>query len=412
MDCLSETIRTPRRQAGARIPRRRLDGPGRAATVVRWFHGPVADELFVQCRPDAGIRDVPRQAEAMYEAILGTLASVGAGPEALVSETLFFRDVRADFEPVRAARSRMLRRDGGATTFIGQSPLGPDARLELLAVAVIPHRTDAPPALHTAGTSAVKVVRLGDQTSLHAGNIHGSGRDAFAEAYDMFRRAEGLLADAGMGVGNVVRTWIHLRDIDRDYRALNDARREFFRRCGIERPPASTGVQGSPVSDAHDFSLSLCAVASERPLDVARMHTPLLNEAPTYGADFSRGLRIADANKVMLHVSGTASIDEAGRTVHAGSFEAQVGRMLDNVASLLGEQGASFADLVSGVVYLKNPQDAPMLRGMLRARGFTGVPCALVEAPLCRPELLCETEVVAIEPVPRRVAVDGTRGAR
>src|SRR5262249_42886541 len=149
-------------------------------------------------------------------------------------------------------------------------------------------------------------------------------------------------------------------------------------------------IQGAPFSDAHAFSLSLYAVKASTPLDVVPVSTPFLNEAWDYGSDFSRGLRVTDANKVALHVSGTASIDETGRTVHVGSFEAQVDRMLHNIATLLEPQGASFADLVSGVAYVKNPGDAPMLRAMLRSRGFDGFPCALVEAPLCRPELLCE----------------------
>jgi enamine deaminase RidA (YjgF/YER057c/UK114 family) len=203
-----------------------------------------------------------------------------------------------------------------------------------------------------------------------------------------------------MRFGDVIRTWIHMRDIARDYDALNKARREFVRHGGIERRPSSTGVQGIPFPDAHDFSLSLYAVKSPRPLDVAPMSTPSLNEAWSYGADFSRGLRIVDANKVTLYVSGTASIDAAGRTVHVGNFEAQADRMLHNIASLLAQQGATFDDdLVSGVTYLRNPNDAPALRSMFRKRGFDGFPCALVEAPLCRPELLCETEAVAILPL-------------
>ena len=100
-----------------------------------------------------------------------------------------------------------------------------------------------------------------------------------------------------------------------------------------------------------------------------------------------------------LFVSGTASIDEAGRTVHVGDFEAQVDRMLQNIASLLARQGATFADVVSGVAYLKNPGDAPALRAIFEQRGFDGFPCALVESPLCRPELLCEAEVVAMLPL-------------
>jgi enamine deaminase RidA (YjgF/YER057c/UK114 family) len=243
-----------------------------------------------------------------------------------------------------------------------------------------------------------RVVGLGDQTYLYAGNIYGSGRNPVEEAYDMFRVAEDLLAEAAMGFGNVIRTWIHLRDIGRDYDALNTARREFFRHRGIERRPASTGVQGIPFPDAHDFSMSLYAVTSPRPLDVTLMSTPSLNEAWSYGVDFSRGLRVADTNKVTLYVSGTASLDEGGRTVHVGNFEAQVDRMLDNIASLLAQQGATFENLVSGVTYLRNPSDAPVLRSLCHQRGFDGFPCALVEAPLCRPELLCEAEAVAMLP--------------
>ena len=41
------------------------------------------------------------------------------------------------------------------------------------------------------------------------------------------------------------------------------------------------------------------------------MTTPTLNEAPVYGSDFARGMKIAEANKVALHISGTASITES-----------------------------------------------------------------------------------------------------
>src|SRR5262245_43610499 len=149
----------------------------------------------------------------------------------------------------------------------------------------------------------------------------------------MFPVGEALLGEAGMTFANVMRTWIHLRGIDRDYEAFNRARREFFGRRGIERPPASTGIQGVPFPDAHAFSLSLYAVKSPTPLDVAPISTPFLNEAWDYGSDFSRGLRLTDANKVALHVSGTASIDEAGRTVHVGSFGEQGGRILTSIGT-------------------------------------------------------------------------------
>ena len=387
--------------------------PGGCSTVLRRFAGPVADELAILWHPASRSPDTAQQAESAYRELAELLASHQASFRDLTSEKLFVRDIRRELPLVLDARTRVLADLGqgaGALppAFIEQAPVGPEASLELSAWAVVPHHRDArsvrdvpaPPSCACEGCarSAARLVRLGDQTSLQSTNLYGAGGDAFEQALDMFGAAERLLDRCGMGFRDVVRTWIHLRDIDRDYEALNKARREFFRRSGIEQKPASTGVQGIPFPDAHDFSISIQAVKSPRPLDVKRMSTPSLNEAWSYGADFSRGLRVAEANKVTLYVSGTASIDEAGRTAHVGNFEAQADRMLDNIASLLAQQGATFENLVSGVTYLKNPGDAPVLRALCRERGFDGFPCALVQAALCRPDLLCEAEAVAILP--------------
>lgn len=396
-------------------PKRRLWADQDPITLRR-FCGPLADELYLVCRPRELAADVAIQTESLYQALLDVLSSEGVGPDSLVTETVFFRKIEDDFRIVRDARRRVIERTGlasrgPATTFIGESPLGDEARVVVAAVAVAPHRSQTPstfeltrrlrcPCEACSEGSHAMAIRLGDQTHVHTGNVFGQGGSAFDETFDMFCQAEALLGEAGMTFRDVIRTWIHLRDIDRDYHALNRARREFFGRRGIDRRPASTAVQGIPFGDVHDFSMSFFAVKSPRPLEAPRMSTPMLNEPWTYGADFSRGLRLVDANKTALHVSGTASIDENGKSVHLGDFERQAERMLRNIATLLEEQGASFDDLVSAVTYLKRPGDAQALHEIFRDRGFDGFPCAIVEAPLCRPELLCETEAVAILPLP------------
>ncbi len=379
-------------------------------TAVRRFRGPVAEEVFVLCRAGQTSTGAGRQAEALYRRLLDALAAEGLGPGSLVAERLFLRRAGADAAGVAEARARILGPAPSAATFIGQPPVTPHAALELAAIAVRPHAPDAsiagvrvPVACACPACGAgcgATVLRMDEEAHLYAGNVYGVGDDAFAEAYDMFRVADALLAAAGMRFADVMRTWIHVRDIARDYAALNDARRAFFRDRGIDRRPASTGVQGIPAPDAHAFSLGLYALRSAGPIEITPMSTRLLNEAWTYGADFSRGLRVADANKLAVHVSGTASIDEEGRTAHPGDFAAQAHRMLDNVASLLAEQGAGFGDVVSGIAYVADATDAERLRMIFRERGFDGVPCALVESPLCRPDLLCETEAVALLPRP------------
>lgn len=385
---------------------------GGCSVVLRRVEGPEATELFLLGQPPAGAADAARQAEAIYRAIVDVLGAQGGGWESIVSETLFLRSLRSDLEAVRAARERALSACGGppfrpATTEVEQPPLDAGACLEVSVQAVLPSgpplRVDTIETAPSCGCaecarSHARRIQLGDEIRLHAGSLYGGGQDAYEQTLALFGGAEELLRRAGMAFRDVVRTWIHLRDIDRDYADLNRARREFFAARGIDPAPASTGIGGGPAPEEHDLSLALYAVQATRSPRRTVMTAPTLNEAPEYGSDFVRGLRVVEANKVALHVSGTASIDEAGRTAHPGDFDAQVDRMLVNVAALLEGQGASFGDVVSAVTYVKRPEGAERLRERLRAAGFDGFPNALVAAPICRPDLLCETEVLAVVP--------------
>ena len=239
-------------------------------------------------------------------------------------------------------------------------------------------------------------IHVGGEVRFHAAGLCGPGESAYEQTLGMFGLAEALLQQAGMEFRDVVRTWIHLRQIDRDYGDLNRARRSFFAARGIDPVPASTGIGGGPVSEAHDLCLGLYAVKSGHAPVRTVMTSPTLNEAVQYGADFVRGMRMVETNKVALHVSGTASIDEHGRTAHPGNFDAQADRMFVNIAALLEGQGANFGDVVSAITYLKHSEDAGRLREKLREAGFEGFPHAMVVAPICRPDLLCETEALAV----------------
>jgi len=342
-----------------------------------------------------------RQADVAYRGVARGLADAGLGTRDLLGETIFLRDVR-DLAPVLEARARVLGTGAPAPSVVGQPPLDGSA-LQVAAVAIgpsdplgagtvdLPARRDCPCA--ACALSGARLLRVGGRVVLRTSSLQGLGTSLFEQVVDAFRSGARLLSDAGLGFRDVVRTWVHLRDIDRDYAELNAARRAFFAECGLERPPASTGVQGLPAMTGHDVSIVLEATTGAAVAEA--MTTPLLNEAPSYGADFARGLRVPDEGGATLLVSGTASIDEAGRSLHPGDLQAQSGRMLDNLESLLAGQGAGLGDLVSAVVYAKRVEDGAALRDACLARGFAGFPCTFVLAPLCRPELLCEAEAVA-----------------
>ena len=87
------------------------------------------------------------------------------------------------------------------------------------------------------------------------------------------------------------------------------------------------------------------------------MHaSAVLNEAYHYASPvaFSRGVRFDLGDKTILLISGTASVDEEGRTTHVGDFRAQLWRTYRNITELLSAQGATWHDIVRTSCYLRD----------------------------------------------------------
>ncbi len=132
-----------------------------------------------------------------------------------------------------------------------------------------------------------------------------------------------------------------------------------------------------------------------------------LNEAYDYGSAFSRGLRIDLNGLVVLLISGTASIDESGQTVHVGDFRAQLRRTYENISRLLETEGATWKDIVRTTCYLRDIDRDYAAFNEERTRFYDErelrpYPASTgIQAILCRPELLIEIEAIAMFRVPR-----------
>ena len=128
----------------------------------------------------------------------------------------------------------------------------------------------------------------------------------------------------------------------------------------------------------------------------------VLNEAYAYGSAFSRGMRIDLKGLTILLISGTASIDEAGNTVHVGDFRAQCRRTYQNITGLLESEGATWHDIVRTTCYLRDIDRDYAAFNEERTKFFTEqgldpLPASTgIEAKLCRPELLVEIEAIAM----------------
>lgn len=130
----------------------------------------------------------------------------------------------------------------------------------------------------------------------------------------------------------------------------------------------------------------------------------VLNEAYDYEkpSSFSRGMRIDLNGLVILLISGTASIDESGESVHVGDFRAQLRRTFSNITALLESEGTTWHDIVRTTCYLRDiDRDYEAFNeertAFYRSQGLDPLPASTgIQAILCRPELLIEIEAIAI----------------
>jgi len=128
----------------------------------------------------------------------------------------------------------------------------------------------------------------------------------------------------------------------------------------------------------------------------------VLNEAYNYGSAFSRGLRIDLNGLSIVLISGTASIDDAGNTVHVGDFRAQTRRTFSNISGLLASEGATWKDVVRTTCYLRDiERDYQAFNeersAIYNEQGLDPLPASTgIQAILCRPDLLIEIEAIAM----------------
>lgn len=130
----------------------------------------------------------------------------------------------------------------------------------------------------------------------------------------------------------------------------------------------------------------------------------VLNEAFAYAkpSSFSRGMRIDLNGVTILLISGTASINERGESVHIGDFRAQLRKTFSNITGLLASEGATWHDIVRTTCYLRDiDRDYNLFNeertAFFKEQGLDPLPASTgIQAHLCRPELLVEIEAIAM----------------
>ena len=418
--CMLELLAVVERALGARSERRAgvtWCPPRACSTVLRRFAGPEADELAILCRPEGPSPDAPARPRRPTGRWRRCLAAHQASFRDLACETLFLRDIRRDLPLVLDVRARVLAdlgQSAGAPppAFIQQAPL--DRRRGLRARGV--GRGPAPIATPGRCATSRPTPSCACEGCARSGCTARSPRRPDLAPHDERLRHRRRCLRAGRehvprgGAParplrhGVPRRRPHLDPPARHRPGLRRAEQSPTRVLPAPRHRAAARQHRRPGHAVSRRARLLheprTRCSPPRPLDVTPMSTPTAQR----GVELRCGLLARPAGR-RREQGGALRL---GNREHRRSGADRPRRATSRRRSIAccttsprcsPSRAPRFANLVSGVTYLKNPSDAPVLRAMCRERGFDGFPCALVEAPLCRPELLCETEAVAMLPL-------------
>lgn len=198
-----------------------------------------------------------------------------------------------------------------------------------------------------------------------------------------------------------LRTWFFVRDIDRNYRYVVDARNGVFAGEGLNRNThfiASTGIGADASSTGSPLTLETLTVSGLKPGQVSYIKAlSHLNDTIEYGVAFERATAVDYGDRRVVYISGTASIDNRGMIVGERDIIVQTGRMILNVRALLASAAVGADDLQHIVVYCRNMYQSAAVEELV-GLAFPGVPALYVQAPVCRHGWLVEMECMAMKP--------------
>lgn len=141
------------------------------------------------------------------------------------------------------------------------------------------------------------------------------------------------------------------------------------------------------------------------PIEKIAVHAPeVLNEAYNYQkpSSFSRAIRLELGDYKILLVSGTASVNEEGKTEHVGDFKAQTWRTYRNITNLLAAENMTWQDVVRTTNYLRDIERDYAEFNKIRTSFFRWLnldplPASTgIQARLCWETLLVEIEAYAV----------------
>jgi enamine deaminase RidA (YjgF/YER057c/UK114 family) len=365
------------------------------ATIRRFKSVDGSAEAFVFVEAASNL-DFPAQLRLVIDRYRAMQGEAGLDPTTAVFRRIFLSDV---LNQAGTVRESALFSDFVATSIVQQRPLK-GGKLAMLA-----YHIDDPEGLKRRRLSPRHLlIEKSGKRHLWSTRLCASDNDrslsSELQTLSVFDDLAHALGEQGANLrDHCLRTWIYLKDVDIFYRGMVDSRRALFAEHGLTGDShfiASTGIEGAC---AHRYDV--VAMDAYSNIDVEPRQVSYLNDfdqlcaTKDYNVTFARATRVAYSDRAHIFISGTASIDSAGEVVHRGDVRRQLDRTIENIAALLRAGSASLEDLAHLIAYLRDPSDLALIEGRLNEQ-FAGLPTAIVQGAVCRPEWLIELEGVAI----------------
>lgn len=243
-----------------------------------------------------------------------------------------------------------------------------------------------------------------NQEYLYIMGLASDTRHGTNEFNVMFEQLKDILSVSHFSVGDIVRTWIYLNDINDNYVDFNEARRVFFEQSNIDYSsssnvlPASTCIHGITNYGATAMIDVMCIKKMSSFAKIDRIYTPLLNEAEgdsyLFKPTFSRALSIEADNHIEIQLSGTASVDQNGETVFKDDPYKQIQKTLTNIESMLSVHELTFEDFVQSTCFFKSDEYYTVFKQVMKEMDIPHFSSTFVIGDICRQDLLCEIDGV------------------
>lgn len=206
------------------------------------------------------------------------------------------------------------------------------------------------------------------------------------------------LSSAGMSLTNIVRYWWYIDHILSWYSDFNHVRTDIFRSHQIFEGvvPVSTGISAGNHARSGLFADVLALSIKNQEVNIQPVPSPLQCPALDYKSSFSRAIEINTPGYNQLLISGTASIDVNGKSVHHSDVRSQINQTMKVIEAILTSRQMDWDNITRAIAYFKNPEDITYLNAFFLENNIPDLPMLVVTAGICRDELLFEMEADAI----------------